>query len=67
MSARFAPIQRSALMMMLDVRARVLDEAAVVNARRARGFASAASEAQIEMAHGVVVEFEPAFASDFIR
>ena len=55
------PVQRSALMMMLDVRARVLDEAAVVNARGARGFASAASEAQIEMAHGVVVEFEPAF------
>ncbi len=53
MSARFARVQRPTLMMMLDVRARVLDEPAVVDAGGTRGFASAASEAQIEMAHRV--------------
>src|SRR5271166_5661772 len=54
-------VERPALVMTLDICACVLDEPAVVDAGGARRLASAASEAQVEMAHCVAVEFEAAF------
>ena len=47
-------------MVALDPVARAFDQLAVMHARGARGLASAASEAQIEMAHRVGIELEPA-------
>jgi hypothetical protein len=51
----------AATMMLLDERARAFNQASVVNAGRTRGFASAATEAQVEMTGGVVVEFDASF------
>ena len=48
-------------MIALDECARAFNQAAIVDAGRAGGLASAATEAQIEMARGIVVELDAAF------